>query len=119
MIETARMVELEDFNGWVCRPVHTSQFLHITGRSPLRLTGCSRSGHPNYSQNHSPLLSIPTDTMSSCVRGAATRCKLGRSLLATAGVRRQPPFRPYEIDKARHDARSNLPTLSRILRLSC
>ena len=61
--------------------VQRIQFFH-------KVTVCYRSRYPNYTQNHAPLPLIPTDRASSCVRGAATRRKLERTLLAIAGVRR-------------------------------
>jgi len=118
MVKTGTVVRLEDFNGWVCRLAQGTQSLHITRRSPLKRTVCCQSGPPNYSQKQVPLLLTSVDRVGSYVRGAAIPCKLERTSLATAGVRRPLLFRSNETQKTRHGARSSFPTLSRTLRVA-
>src|ERR1700687_4501565 len=77
----------------VVRPAHGPQCWPITRRAPLKRTvGCQR-GRPNYFQCHIPQFLTPTDIGGSCARGSAIPCKLERTLLAIAGVRRLFPSR--------------------------
>src|SRR5713226_5236386 len=92
------------------------QFLHITRSSPIKLTVCRRSSHPNYFQNHVPLLLTPTDRAGSCVHVFAILCRPGRTSLAIARVRRLLPCRSDKTYRTPCDDRSNYPEPVHILR---
>jgi len=83
--------------------------------SPLSGTVRCQRRHPNYFRNHAPQVLPPTDRMSSCARGSATRCKPECISPAIAGVRCLHPFQPIVTQQSRHDAHSTSSRLSRIL----
>src|SRR6266567_2968144 len=88
------------------------QILRAPRRSPLKLTVCSRSTHPNYPQNSVQPPPPPSGKASSHARGVAARCEPARTLLAIAAVRRLLPAASDASGRTPPGARPSFPGLS-------
>src|SRR5260370_22929541 len=92
--------------------------MEVSARKKATQNSVQQKSRASYSQNRVLQFLTPTYKVSSCVRGFATPCKLERTSLAIAAVRRPLPFRSNETDKTRRGVLSRFPRPFDTLRIA-